>query len=189
MYGYSLEKALTMSMSDFLAPYAKEETNRIIEQNLQRFLAGKPVPPLTVDIDQQRKNGSIFPSEVTATFAWNEDGEPMMIGITHDISERKRDEEALRDSHNTLQAVFDAAIESIILIDLQGNILSINQTGARRLNTTPSECTGMYLFGYIPPELAKARVARMKELIRTRKPIYFEDERRENISNTIGTHF
>jgi light-regulated signal transduction histidine kinase (bacteriophytochrome) len=46
-----------------------------------------------------RKDGSVFWAEVNAAFLWSDDGKPMgIIGITRNITERKRAEEALRRS-------------------------------------------------------------------------------------------
>ena len=177
MYGYSPEEALTHKMSDFLAPEAIDKAKEILKQKLPLFLAGKPVSPMVMEFEQIRKNGSRFPAEIKTSFAFSDDGKPIVIGITRDISERKLDEEALRKSRDTTQAIFDATKESIILIDLKGNIVAINQTGAERIKVAPSECIGKYLFGYIPEKLAKTRIARMKELIKSEKPIYFDDER------------
>ena len=177
MYGYSPEEALTHKMSDFLAPESIDKAKEILKQKLPLFLAGKPVPPMVMEFEQIRKNGSKFPAEIKTSFAFGDDGKPIVIGITRDISERKLDEEALRKSRDTTQAIFDATKESIILIDLKGNIVSINQTGAERIKVAPLECIGKYLFGYIPEKLAKTRIARMKDLIKSGKPIYFEDER------------
>ncbi len=179
LHGYSVKEALARSMRDFLGPNSQEQARRILEQNLSLFMRGKPVPPFVIEFDQARKNGSIFPTEITISLTTNKAGEPFVVGITRDISERKIVEGALQSSLETIQAVFNAVLESIILVDLKGNIISINQTGAERFRTTPSDCVGKSMVGFMPDKLARSRIVRIKEVIETEKPVYFEDEREE----------
>ena len=99
----------------------------------------------------------------------------------NDITERKRTEEALRESELRLSALINAADESILLFGLDGTVLSANTTAARRIGMSVDEILGRKAVDLIPASLAKSRQKRVNEVIRTRKPVYFEDERAEII--------
>jgi PAS domain S-box-containing protein len=99
----------------------------------------------------------------------------------NDITERKQAEEALRESELKLSALINAADESILLFGLDGTVLSANTTAARRIGMSVDEILGRKAVGLIPARLAKSRQKRVDEVIRTRKPVYFEDERAEII--------
>ena len=65
----------------------------------------------------KRKNGEVFPAEITATIIRNERGK--VVGVTSivkDITERKHAEEALRESEAELQGILRAAPIGIALI-------------------------------------------------------------------------
>ncbi|MFW6118352.1 MAG: PAS domain S-box protein [Chloroflexota bacterium] len=49
------------------------------------------------------------------------------LEVTRDITERKRMEEALRDSEEKLRKMFDSISEGISVIDLKGSITEVNQ--------------------------------------------------------------
>ena len=99
----------------------------------------------------------------------------------NDITERKRTEEALRESELRLSALINAADESILLFGLDGTVLSANTTAARRIGMSVDVILGRKAVDLIPASLAKSRQKRVNEVIRTRKPVYFEDERAEII--------
>lgn len=74
-----------------------------------------------------------------------------IIGATalaRDISERKYAEEALQESHNRYHALFEQAGDGIILLDREGNLLSVNDTYAE-------------MHGYSADEMLKIKLETM----------------------------
>jgi len=76
------------------------------------------------------------------------------------------------------RAIQSAAMESIIVIDTQGNFLSANEIGAHRFRyQTPDELVGKNLYEIIPPDIAEFRRKNMSKVIDAKKPMSFEDSR------------
>jgi PAS domain S-box-containing protein len=98
-------------------------------------------------------------------------------GFISDIAERKRAEEKLHHSERTLQTLIDASPESIMLFDTERTLLIANETVARRLDKTADEITGQRIDTFLPPEVAANRNKYLAEVIRTGKPVRFEDQR------------
>ncbi len=102
------------------------------------------------------------------------------IGDTYlfrDAAARQQAEEALRQSEETVRALLNASMDSAILIDTEGTILAINQTGAQRLGRTAGELIGVNAYSLFTPALAKERKARVDQAVQTGELIRFEDER------------
>jgi PAS domain S-box-containing protein len=94
------------------------------------------------------------------------------------LRELNQDREILKKNDAESRAILTAAEESIYLFSADGTILQINETAAGRLGQrTPGEITGHHFSEFINPELARSRRARLDEVIMSKKPLRFEDER------------
>ena len=126
----------------------------------------------------RRRDGSAGWALVSGTALHDEHGQfAGSFGMFTDITERKRAELALRESEDTRRALLNAATDSSVLIDVNGTILAINEVGARRLNRTVEQVVGRNIYTFLPPHLAESRQARVEEVLRTGRPVCFEDER------------
>ncbi|MEZ2131939.1 MULTISPECIES: PAS domain S-box protein [unclassified Sinorhizobium] len=65
-----------------------------------------------------------------------------MFGTIQDVTERKRAEEALRDSEEQWRAVFENNPTMYFMVDATGIILSVNPFGAEQLGYTADELIG-----------------------------------------------
>ena len=92
------------------------------------------------------------------------------------LEQQQRREEQLEQTE-ALRSLLNALTESAILVDLEGGILTINETAAQRLGKTVSEMIGTALVDHFPPELISYRKAWGDEVARTGKPARFQDER------------
>ena len=70
------------------------------------------------------------------------DGRVLYHGFLTDVTERKRVEEALRDSEAKLQAIVNTAVDAIITIDVEGTVLSFNPSAERVFGYAADEVIG-----------------------------------------------
>jgi PAS domain S-box-containing protein len=90
---------------------------------------GKVIPYFEYEL--KRKDGTIIPVE-TGGQAIFKDGKPVAIQIiARDITERKKAEEALRESEEKYRNLFENARDVILTLDLKGNLTSVNKAVAR----------------------------------------------------------
>ncbi len=124
-----------------------------------------------------RKDGTRFEVEISSVVFLDADGHRTTSMILNDISQRKQIEEALRESEQRATALLNANTEAIMLIDCDDMILAVNSTMAQRLGHTICDLLGTDAYSLIPPDLAASRRAHNEEVIRTGRPLHYEDER------------
>ncbi len=83
----------------------------------------------------------------------------------------------MRTDDQTLRQLLKASTETMLLMDTEGTIVALNEVAARRLGRSEDELIGVNGYDILPPDVAKARRARIEEAIRSGKRYRFEDER------------
>lgn len=89
--------------------------------------------------------------------------------------ERKRAEEALRQSHDLLRAIAEGTTDAIFVKDLQGRYLMINPAGARFLGRTVEEVLGRDDSEMFSRETARAIMAGDQRVLDESRPLTCED--------------
>jgi PAS domain S-box-containing protein len=81
----------------------------------------------TREFEVVHKDGSTIVCDLSVARAEMPDGAgPLFIGSFRDVTERKRAEEAVRDSERRFRALFDRAFEFIGLLKPDGTVLEVN---------------------------------------------------------------
>jgi len=89
---------------------------------------------------------------------------------------RKLVNEELRKSEEKARGLLNATTDSIFLTDTKGIVLAINETGARRFGKKPQDLIGINTFTLYSDESADKTQEQMNTVIRSGKPVRFEDE-------------
>ncbi|MBI5062347.1 MAG: PAS domain-containing protein [Desulfatitalea sp.] len=105
-------------------------------------------------------------------------GRPLgYIHILNDITARKHVEAALQTSEKALRAIRDASPQSAFLMDTEGRVIQCNRMTAERLKTDVQALKDGIVFDFLPPAVAESRKKHVRQVIETRAPLRFEDER------------
>jgi PAS domain S-box-containing protein len=154
LFGYSSSEAMGKSMRMLLPPErANEESDLLVKvrqgQSVDHFE--------TVRI---RKDGKKI--DISATISPIRDSNGAIVGaskIARDITERKRAEEALRESENHLNGILQSATDSIITVDGQQRIVLFNATAEKVFRCPAKEALGQPIERFVPQRFRSAHAA------------------------------
>lgn len=141
--------------------YTKEELLRLpiweietglLPENLQHVWAHRRMGvPTTVEGVHRRKDGHTFPVEVQVTKIALE-GQEVILAEAHDVTERKRAEEAVERSEAKFRALTENAHDVVTIIGADGVIRYESPSVVHVLGYQPEELVGRDLFELIHPE-------------------------------------
>jgi formate hydrogenlyase transcriptional activator len=141
--GYTREELLSITVFD-TDPGADERGRVRVLDELRD--SGSVV----LETVHRRKDGSTFPVETSLRRV--ELGRSYVVAVTRDISERKRTENALRDSEDRYRDLVEHSQDLVCTHDLEGRLLSVNPASARMVGYEVAELLKMPMRELIAPE-------------------------------------
>jgi PAS domain S-box-containing protein len=150
LLGYSKEELIGMN---FRALRPKEEAKAVFEAYNRMYKTGEPLRNLFTEIIC--KDGKHIFAETSAFPIRNDKGEIVGFrGIRCDITERKRMEEALRQSEENYKTLFNSSVVGMYVMDVEtlkvvmGNRAAVEMAGF----SSPGEGIGINPLDFVVPE-------------------------------------
>lgn len=181
VFGWSSQEAIGRSMADTIIPPKDREAHR---QGLRRFLATGEGPVLNrrVELTALHRDGREFPVEIRisprragATFVFN--------AFLHDISERKRAEEALRQSEGRFRGLVTAS--SDVVYRMGPDWGEMRQLRGRDFIADTESPNRTWLDKYIHPEDQAQVLAAIRQAIQT-KGVFELEHRVVRVDGSLG---
>jgi len=140
LYGCSREKLLGHSPGDFSPAFQPDGTSSATAA-AERLAAAVAGERPRFEWQHSRADGSLFDAEVSLSRLVAGD-KVLVQGLAHDITKRKRIQEALRASEERMRALFDAAPVAIFSLAPDSTVTSWNAAATRIFGYTADEATG-----------------------------------------------
>src|ERR1700749_1141995 len=158
--GYSVEELLKIPMRELIIPEARQA----FEDYLDRLrTTGAPERGL---LCVTTRSGEVRTWEYSNTLRTDGVQKPIVRGMAHDVTERRRAELALRESEERYRTLFEKTVTGVAMISMEGEIIECNDAWAHMFGyMTAAECREIRTQKhYVDPA---DRVAVLDELRRT----------------------
>ncbi|KKM02287.1 hypothetical protein LCGC14_1785940, partial [marine sediment metagenome] len=157
--GYTREEFLNMTPMDFDTPeYAVGVLDRI-ELVIQNGAS-------SYEVEHMRKDGKIVPVEINSIII-NLQGNPAVLSVARDITERKKAEKELKDSEAKYRSIIDNSGSSIVVLDKDGFYEIVNKQAAESLGGKPEDFVQKSLFDIYSRDIAEEYFRNNKKIIET----------------------
>jgi len=143
--GFTPEEAMETALDKTLSPQSMEKVAEALQEELAKEAKGNidPSRSRTMEFQQLCKDGTYAWVETTVTFVRDEQGRPVGVqGVSRNIAERKRAEEALSAEKEQLRVTLQSIGDGVITTDRNGRIALINPVGEKLTGCSETEALG-----------------------------------------------
>ncbi|MGB2842459.1 MAG: PAS domain S-box protein [Halobacteriota archaeon] len=166
MHGYSPEEIIGMNVVNLHNEEQMDEYRRGMNQiKTQGGWVG--------EIGHIRKDGTPFPTFMSVTLLRGTDGNPTgILAVASDITERKRAEEALKESKERYETLFNSAGEGILIADIETKKVEYaNPAICKMLGYSVEELKRMGVSDISPKDKLKHAISEFEALARGEKTL------------------
>ena len=153
LLGYSVEEAMAGAVR--MTPSSLQMATETFREALAReeeqpgSASGSPM----MELEFIDKKDSIVWAETTVSFLRDSKGHPYaVLGILHDVSERRKSEEALRRSEERFRALIENASDAIAVLSAEGEIVYESPNSQRAVEQKMSGVFGPGVMEVIHPD-------------------------------------
>ncbi|MBN2098909.1 MAG: PAS domain S-box protein [Dehalococcoidia bacterium] len=168
LLGYSMEEAMAGALK--MAPGSLDAATRAFQDALRReeMQPGSASGSPKMDLEYVHKDGSTVWAETTVSFLRDSKGQAYaVLGILHDVSERKKTEEAIRRSEERFRALIENASEAVAVLSADGRIVYESPNSQRAVDRKISGVFGPGLVEVVHPDDVR-KIVELFEWVRER---------------------
>ena len=157
--GWSKAELLTMHQSQIHPPQAKEINQEGFREAVHTPGAVYP------EIEIQRRDGRIIPVEISSGGTTRIGEQEYHIGTFRDLSDRKKADEALKESEEKYRTYVENAPEGIFIINSEGRYVDVNDTACEMTGYSRKELLNLSVFNLAPPDAPPEATRSVRELM------------------------
>jgi PAS domain S-box-containing protein len=155
MRGYTAEEATAQTFEQVMTPESLQIIAKVFEEEMKLEASGTAYPGRSriLELEQYRKDGSIVFMENSLSFLRDEAQKAVgIISLSRDITERKRAEEALKESENKYRVIAENMMDVIAVMDMNLRFTYVSPSIMRMRGYTAEEAMAQTLEQVMTPE-------------------------------------
>lgn len=145
IYGYTVEEHFALDNSKQILPDSLQRAMIF----LQEELAAESDPNIdhdrvrTIEIQEYHKDGHVMDIESNIRFIRDKNGKPIgMIGVSRDITERRRLENAIKESEEKYRLLVEGQSDLIVKVDSTGRFIFVSPSYCKIFGKSEDELLG-----------------------------------------------
>jgi PAS domain S-box-containing protein len=181
MHGLSSkEEILGKSSFELIAPRDAERAMGGMQEALEQGAVVRQ------EFTALKADGSEFPVEVSGAVLKDASGNPVgIIGITRDITERKRAERAVQEAREYAESIVDTVREPLVVLDAGLRLISASRSFYQTFQMTPEETERQLLYDLCNRQWDIPRLRELLEKVLPENTV-FDDFEVEHDFPTLG---
>ena len=130
--GFTPEEVTGQALAKVLTPESFRVAGERLAYHLRSYSPGHAAELLhPFQVDVCRKDGVVVPVEVVTTLLTNDRGDTLLLGVTRDVTERKKVEQDLMKSKEEYRSIFEQTVIGIFRSTDRGRYLDANPAMAK----------------------------------------------------------
>ena len=173
--GYTVEETMGQRLEEIFTPASLEVALKLVEEELSKRNTEQkgPVRLGAVGLEMTCRDGSTVWTESRVTLMYSQDGWPAgMMGVTRDVTERHRMEEALRESEKRYRLLAENVTDVIWVTDMNLRHVYLSPSARRLRGFEIEECLAQTFEEMLTPasyEVARRAFERQLAIEKKRK--------------------
>ncbi len=173
--GYTVEETMGQRLEEIFTPASLEVALKLVEEELSKRNTEQrgPVRLGAVGLEMTCRDGSTVWTESRVTLMYSQDGWPAgMMGVTRDVTERHRMEEALRESERRYRLLAENVTDVIWVTDMNLRHTYLSPSAKRLRGFEIEECLAQTFGEILTPasyEVARKAFGRQLAIEKRRK--------------------
>lgn len=160
--GYDVESEMAMPIDRILTADSLSRSMKVLkgQMDMEATHTKDLSRSWTLELEAFRKDGSTIWVEERVNFLRDADGRAIgLLGVTRDISQRRKAEEQLRASEEKYRTLVESSPDAILSLNSGGTIIDCNESSCQLLSCTKEILQGKNVLDLIPnvaPEVEAA---------------------------------
>jgi PAS domain S-box-containing protein len=153
--GYTVEEAMAQPLAENLTPASLETAMKLMVEEEAKERPGQydPNRSITMEVEVSCKNGSTIWMENRVTYLRDSNGQiAAYLGVSRDITERKRAEEQLQRQERYFRAITERSSDVVVVLGKEGNARYVSPTVERMLGITRERAEGAGFMNSVHPD-------------------------------------